>query len=197
MTPGPAPETTRKSPGEGSARLWSILATIVIFPPVFCCALIFVAEVLHEIFHPQDEMRVWGISGVVSLIATYPLTRRFVAIGRRQAWSRKRGVLVAWTVVAVVFLTGEWFAASAILKIRRQSEEKSILSNVRQLSAAADEYFMQNSVSSVASANLVGSSNFLKGLNPLHGEKYPDAYTQGVTITVSGIGGTRVLTYAP
>ena len=72
-----------------------------------------------------------------------------------------------------------------------------MLNNARQLSAAADQYFLENGVSTVASANLVGASNYVKAVNTVASETYPAGFTQGVTITITGIAGVRTLTYAP
>ncbi|MFI5355150.1 MAG: pilus assembly protein, partial [Desulfobaccales bacterium] len=77
------------------------------------------------------------------------------------------------------------------------SQDKAVLNNARQLSAAADQYFLENGVSTVGSGNLVGSSNYVKAVNTVAGETYPDNYTQGVTITISSVAGARTVTYAP
>ncbi|MBI5771817.1 MAG: hypothetical protein HZA93_28860, partial [Verrucomicrobia bacterium] len=69
--------------------------------------------------------------------------------------------------------------------------------NARQLAAAADQYFLENGVSSVSQGNLVGATNYVKALNLVANETYPAAFTQGSTITVDGIAGTRTITYAP
>jgi len=44
---------------------------------------------------------------------------------------------------------------------------------------------------------LVGSSNYVKLLSTVAAETYPDFYTQAVTITITGVGGSRTITYAP
>ena len=72
-----------------------------------------------------------------------------------------------------------------------------MLNNVRQLSAASDQYFLENGVSTVVQANLVGATNYVKALNTVAQETYPANFTQGVTITVSSIAGVRTVTYAP
>jgi type IV pilus assembly protein PilA len=65
------------------------------------------------------------------------------------------------------------------------------------LAAAADQYFLENGVSTVAQTNLVGAANYVKALNLVANETYPTGYTQGQTITVGGIAGARTITYAP
>jgi type IV pilus assembly protein PilA len=72
-----------------------------------------------------------------------------------------------------------------------------VLNNARQLSAAADQYFLENGVSSVLQAGLIGATNYVKAVNTVAGETYPAGYTQGVTITISGVAGARTITYAP
>ena len=99
-------------------------------------------------------------------------------------------------VVVIIGLLAA-MAIPAFQKVRQSSEDKAILNNARQLSAAADQYFLENGVSSVASADLVGATNYVKAVNTVASETYPDGYTQGVTITISGIAGARTVTYAP
>ncbi|MEI6107915.1 MAG: hypothetical protein WCR49_13000, partial [Opitutae bacterium] len=67
----------------------------------------------------------------------------------------------------------------------------------RQLSAASDQYFLENGVSTVLSTNLVGATNYVKAVNTVAGETYPDGYTQGITISITGVAGARTITYAP
>ncbi|MEI6106770.1 MAG: hypothetical protein WCR49_07105, partial [Opitutae bacterium] len=67
----------------------------------------------------------------------------------------------------------------------------------RQLSAASDQYFLENGVSTVLSTNLVGATNYVKAVNTVAGETYPTGYTQGITISITGVAGARTITYAP
>ncbi|MEI6987645.1 MAG: response regulator, partial [Rhodospirillaceae bacterium] len=68
---------------------------------------------------------------------------------------------------------------------------------VGQLAAAADQYFLENGKRSVALSHLVGPKAYVKALNVVNGEAYPTHFTQGVTITVTGVAGARTITYAP
>ena len=56
-------------------------------------------------------------------------------------------------------------AIPAFQKVRQSSQDKTVLNNARQLSAASDQYFLENGVSSVISANLVGATNYVKVIN--------------------------------
>lgn len=83
----------------------------------------------------------------------------------------------------------------------KQSEirnaEKIALSNVRQLAAAADQYFIESGATFVAASQLVGSGRYLRELSPAGGEIYPMIIVEGKALTVSGIAGLRTITYVP
>ena len=105
--------------------------------------------------------------------------------------------LVEIMIVVVIIGLLAAMAIPAFQKVRTSSQDKAVLNNARQLAAAADQYFLENGVSSVTQGNLVGSTNYVKALNLVANETYPAAYTQGIAITVAGIAGARTVTYAP
>jgi len=111
--------------------------------------------------------------------------------------SKKGFTLVEIMIVVVIIGLLAAMAIPAFQKVRQSSQDKAVLNNARQLSAAADQYFLENGVSTVASANLVGSDRYVKAVNTVASETYPTNFTQGVTITISGIAGVRTVTYAP
>jgi type IV pilus assembly protein PilA len=65
------------------------------------------------------------------------------------------------------------------------------------MAAAADQYYLENGATYAASASLVGPTSYVKALNTVASEVYPTNYTQGITITISGIANARTITYAP
>jgi type IV pilus assembly protein PilA len=105
--------------------------------------------------------------------------------------------LVEIMIVVVIIGLLAAMAIPAFQKVRKASQDKTVLNNARQLSAAADQYYLENGVSTVTLSNLVGTSNYVKALNLVANETYPSAYTQGETITITGIAGVRTITYAP
>ena len=105
--------------------------------------------------------------------------------------------LVEIMVVVVIIGLLAAMAIPAFQKVRQSSQDKAVLNNARQLSAAADQYFLENGVSSVISANLVGATNYVKVVNTVASETYPTNFTQGITITIGGVAGARTVTYAP
>src|ERR1700761_5760899 len=91
--------------------------------------------------------------------------------------------LVEIMIVVVIIGLLAAMAIPAFQKVRTSSQDKAVLNNARQLAAAADQYFLENGVSSVAQANLIGPSAYVKSLNLVAGETYPTGFTQGQTIT--------------
>jgi hypothetical protein len=75
--------------------------------------------------------------------------------------------------------------------------DKPVLNNARQLSAAADQYYLENGMSTVSIGDLVGPTNYVREINLVANETYPAAFTQGVTITIVGVAGVRTITYSP
>ena len=111
--------------------------------------------------------------------------------------SSKGFTLVEIMIVVVIIGLLAAMAIPAFQKVRQSSQDKAVLNNARQLSAASDQYFLENGVSTVASTNLVGASAYVKAVNTVAGETYPTNYTQGVTITIASVAGVRTITYAP
>lgn len=111
--------------------------------------------------------------------------------------SSKGFTLVEIMIVVVIIGLLAAMAIPAFQKVRQSSQDKAVLNNVRQLAAAADQFFLENGTATVALTSLVGPTAYIKALNTVASESYPDNYTQGVTITVGGVAGARTITYAP
>ncbi|MCM2274687.1 MAG: hypothetical protein NDI75_07860 [Candidatus Didemnitutus sp.] len=86
-------------------------------------------------------------------------------------------------------------AATAYRKVRDSSLERAILNNLRQITAAADQYFLEHGASEVAVCDLVGPEphKYIKSLMSVDGERYEDLWVrQGEPVTVVRRNGDRV-----
>jgi len=111
--------------------------------------------------------------------------------------NRQGFTLVEIMIVVVIIGLLAAMAIPAFQKTRQSSQDKAVLNNARQLSNAADQYFMEYGQSVAPQANLVGSSNYIKVLATVANETYPAFFTQGITVSVGNIAGARTVTYAP
>ena len=105
--------------------------------------------------------------------------------------------LVEIMIVVVIIGMLAAMAIPGFQKVRMASQDKAVLNNARQLAAAADQYYLEAGITTANQSVLVGSTNYVKALNVAANETYPTDFTQGVTITVTGVGGSRTITYGP
>lgn len=75
--------------------------------------------------------------------------------------------------------------------------ERAVLNNLRQLAAAADQFYLENGKTSATYDDLVGATKYVKALNPLDGENYRSIqFTQGRPLTVKTASGYAI-SYQP
>jgi type IV pilus assembly protein PilA len=110
---------------------------------------------------------------------------------------RKGFTLVEIMIVVVIIGLLAAMAIPAFQKVRVASQDKAVLNNARQVAAAADQYYLENGATSVVPGGLIGATNYVKALNTVAGETYPIGYTQGITITITGVANARTITYSP
>ena len=100
--------------------------------------------------------------------------------------SKKGFTLVEIMIVVVIIGLLAAMAIPAFTKVRNTSQTKAITNNLRQLASAADQYFLENGLSSVGSSDLIGTDKLVKSVDLIAGETNDATITQGVAITASG-----------
>lgn len=82
----------------------------------------------------------------------------------------------------------------AFKKVRDTSREKAILNNLRMISAAADQFFLENGVAEVELSQLVGSDKYIKSIISVAGEVYDGmSIQQGQAIHVVTKEGKKIV----
>ena len=88
-------------------------------------------------------------------------------------------------------------AIPAFQKVRTASQEKAVLNNLRQLAAAADQYYLENGVRTARYDDLVGPTKYVKVIQPVAGENYRALrFEQGQPLRVRLANG-RMIEYKP
>jgi type IV pilus assembly protein PilA len=77
-------------------------------------------------------------------------------------------------------------AIPAFQKVRQSSQEKAVTNNLRQLAAAADQFYLETGKNSATYADLVGSAKYIRQINPVAGEDYRTLiFKQGLPLRVN------------
>lgn len=76
-------------------------------------------------------------------------------------------------------------AIPAFQKVRATSQEKAIINNLRQLSAAADQHMLETGAAEARYAQIVGPAKYLRNLTPVAGEDYTQIVVRATDTEIS------------
>jgi len=196
----PLPGVTDERSGRGSEVSWIMLCTVMFLPLWLVVGLLWslgqkLVVLLSDPYAESSAVNFFFSSLFGTFAVSIPLTVYLSRLGLRRGWNSAKVLRRGWglaTLMITLLMVG---GILLVRTVARSSQVKGVLSNVRGLSAAADQYFLEYGGSTVAMANLVGATNYVKAINPIANERYPSYYTQGITITVDGVAGLRTVTY--
>lgn len=125
--------------------------------------------------------------------------------------SKKGFTLVEIMIVIVIIVLLAAMTIPVFQKVRENSQSRVILQNeavvdnVEQITSAADKYFSENQVATVAIINLFDDENYIEAADEaaiqVASEDYADTITQGTDYVVTGLqagaGGAGVDDHTP
>lgn len=108
--------------------------------------------------------------------------------------AQKKGfTLVEIMIVVVIIGLLAAMAIPAFQRVRQNARESAITNNLRQLAAGAEQYFLETGATTVNTADLVGTDNFVRQIEPVAGEDYTFDIAEGFTeLSVTTTGGTTI-----
>jgi type IV pilus assembly protein PilA len=143
----------------------------------------FVASTLPVLERPVVTLRINQPDGILVRSMSYRSLKQDVAC------------LAIYNPVTIGVMAA--MAIPAFQKVRQASQDKAITNNLRQLGAAADQYYLENGMDSTTYSQLVGPDKYVKMIVPVAGENYRVLkFKQGQPLRVRTADG-RMIEYKP
>ncbi|MDQ8194880.1 hypothetical protein QEH59_10615 [Coraliomargarita sp. SDUM461004] len=126
-----------------------------------------------------------------SMTVTY-MAGEHIATDQYAGYSSKQVIMALPTLAASGI--GAAMAIPAFQKVRTTSQEKAVTNNLRQIAAAADQYFLENGKTSVNIKDLIGPDKYLRSITPVAGESYEGMTIEMDTDISVTLGNGKVIT---
>ena len=199
MDPTPTPKATSQPAVNDGKNTWGRNASRAV---LYClqAILLWLSGFLIFILLSSLTPGMQGLVSLTLLVFSFILALLLVigfGRGLKSVSNTPESLRKGWNVtvllalgIGVIFFMGYRYQHS-------QGQIKAVQGTGRQLSAAFDQYMLENGVSTAAFDDLVGPDKYVKAVIPVAGETYPVYFTQNITITITGVAGVRTVTYAP
>jgi hypothetical protein len=139
----------------------------------------------------REENSIMGFLGVQFLTIFFGLVFIVVPSAGNKAVDY---LVLPWAAFMVI--AGIPISVFAAKKVRESSVERAILKNLRHLSLAADQFYLENGKDKVAAADLIGEGKYIIHLTSVDGERYDELLLeQGHPIVVTRRNGSVVTHY--
>jgi hypothetical protein len=105
-------------------------------------------------------------------------------------------VLLLWGFVFPAFQNARQITDARDEAYHRAIDESQVTNNLRQLSTAANQYFLEHNGSTAHLSDLVGPNRYFRTLGPASGVKYPEVYSPSTPLIAVLPDGSR-MSYDP
>ncbi len=177
MNPSPEsehPPVAPRLPRANPEAAWrKVLLTAAVTATIAPVAWVLVFLVLHFAVEADWLRFSENIAAIGAVFPAIMIAAGAAWLGLRRGWHRRRVVLLSWGISSAAALAIAVGVDRGVRSLRHRSQVGAVLGNLRQLSAAADQYFFENPYRvMLARHDLIGPTSYIKEQRRVNGEDY-------------------------